>query len=71
MTRSEFEHVLRAAAAISQEQSFVVVGSQAVLLSFPDAPAELLVRIGQLDSGRYPVTNIADWARRRAMETHP
>ncbi|MGH6638781.1 MAG: DUF6036 family nucleotidyltransferase [Polaromonas sp.] len=43
MKRSEFEHVLRAAAAISQEQSFVVVGSQAVLLSFPDAPAELLV----------------------------
>ncbi len=43
MKRSELEHVLRAAAAISQEQSFVVVGSQAVLLPFPDAPAELLV----------------------------
>jgi hypothetical protein len=43
MKRTELEHVLRAAAAISQEQSFVVVGSQAVLLPFPDAPAELLV----------------------------
>ncbi len=43
MKRAELEHVLRAAAAISQEQSFVVVGSQAVLLPFPDAPAELLV----------------------------
>lgn len=43
MNRSEVEHVLRAAAAISQEQSFVVVGSQAVLLGHPDAPPELLV----------------------------
>jgi len=31
MQRSEAEHVLRAAAAIAQEQSFVVVGSQALL----------------------------------------
>lgn len=43
MNRAELEHVLRAAAAISQEQSFVVVGSQAVLLALADAPAELLV----------------------------
>ncbi|HSV53549.1 MAG TPA: DUF6036 family nucleotidyltransferase [Burkholderiaceae bacterium] len=43
MKRSELEHVLRAAAAIAQEQSFVVVGSQAVLLAFPMAPEELLV----------------------------
>lgn len=43
MNRSEVEHVLRAAAAIAQEQSFVVVGSQAILLLFPHAPAELLV----------------------------
>ena len=43
MKRSEVEHVLRAAAAITQETSFVVVGSQAILLPFPYAPAELLV----------------------------
>lgn len=43
MKREQLEHVLRAAAAIAQEQSFVVVGSQAVLLGYPDAPAELLV----------------------------
>lgn len=43
MKRSEIEHVLRAAAAIAQEQSFVVVGSQAILLPYPDAPPELLV----------------------------
>lgn len=43
MKRSQVEHVLRAAAAIAQEQSFVVVGSQAILLPFPHAPAELVV----------------------------
>lgn len=42
MKRSEVEHVLRAAAAIAQETSFVVVGSQAILMTFPHAPAELL-----------------------------
>jgi hypothetical protein len=43
MRRSEAEHVLRAAAAIAQEQSFVIVGSQAVLFLLPDAPQALLV----------------------------
>lgn len=41
MKRSEVEHVLRAAAAIAQENSFFVVGSQAILLHFPFAPEEL------------------------------
>lgn len=43
MLREQLEHVLRAAAAIALEKSFVVVGSQAVLLAFPNAPAELLL----------------------------
>lgn len=43
MKREQLEHVLRASAAIAQEQSFVVIGSQAVLLPFPDAPMELLL----------------------------
>lgn len=43
MKRTELEHVLRAAAAIVQERSFVVVGSQAILMAFPHAPEELLV----------------------------
>jgi len=43
MKRTQAEHVLRAAAAIAQEQSFVVVGSQAILFQFPHAPDELLV----------------------------
>lgn len=43
MRRSELEHVIRASAAITGDKAFVVVGSQAVLLPYPDAPAELLL----------------------------
>lgn len=41
MTREEFEHVIRAAAAVVDDE-IVVVGSQAVLGQFPDAPSTLL-----------------------------
>jgi hypothetical protein len=43
VNREELEHVLRASAAITNQHSFVVIGSQAVLLKFPLAPEELLV----------------------------
>lgn len=43
MRRDEVEHVLRAAAAISKETSFVLVGSQAVVLLLDAPPNELLV----------------------------
>lgn len=43
MNREQLEHVLRASAAIVNETSFVVIGSQAVLLPFPNAPSALLV----------------------------
>lgn len=36
-------HLIRAATAISSETEFVVIGSQSILGSWPDAPAELLV----------------------------
>lgn len=42
MTREEFEHVIRAAAMIVDDE-LVVVGSQAILARFPDAPADLRV----------------------------
>lgn len=45
MNRAALEHILRAAAAIADEREIVVVGSQAVLGQFPEAPAELLVSI--------------------------
>ena len=41
MTFDELVHVLRAAADIADETSFVVVGSQAVLLDFPNAHPDL------------------------------
>ena len=43
MTRAELEHVIRAAEMIADDNDVVVIGSQAVLGQFPDAPAELLV----------------------------
>ena len=45
MTRAALEHLLRAAAAITDERDFVVIGSQAVLGQFPQAPEALLVSI--------------------------
>ena len=45
MDRSALEHVLRAASAISNEREFVVIGSQAVLGQFPNAPDALRVSI--------------------------
>jgi hypothetical protein len=45
MNRPALEHILRAAAAVSGERELVVIGSQAVLGQFPDAPTALLVSI--------------------------
>jgi hypothetical protein len=42
MTRKELEHVIRAAATIADDDEIVVIGSQAVLGQFPNAPADLL-----------------------------
>lgn len=42
MTRDELEHLIRAAADAVGEDEFIIVGSQAVLGSFPDAPSRLL-----------------------------
>jgi len=41
MQRSQLEHVIRAASAITGATEIVVIGSQAVLGQFPDAPADL------------------------------
>jgi hypothetical protein len=40
--RAELEHVLRAAATVAEDNEIVVVGSQAILGQFPDAPGTLL-----------------------------
>jgi len=43
MTRSQLEHIIRAAGTIANAEDLVIIGSQAVLGQFPTAPAELLV----------------------------
>jgi len=43
VTRAQLEHVIRAAATIAADPDIVVIGSQAILGQFPDAPSELLV----------------------------
>ncbi len=43
MRRAQLEHVVRAAADVAKEQHIVIVGSQAILGQFPDAPESMLV----------------------------
>jgi hypothetical protein len=43
MQRSELEHLIRAASAISNEYELVIVGSQSILGAVPSAPPELTV----------------------------
>ena len=43
MHRSHLEHIVRAAAAVSGATEIIVIGSQALLAQFPDAPPDLLV----------------------------
>ncbi len=42
MRRADLEHVIRAAAEVAGDTEIVIVGSQAILGTFPDAPAQLL-----------------------------
>ena len=42
MQRPQLEHIIRAAAGITGATEIVVIGSQAVLGQFPNAPADLL-----------------------------
>lgn len=51
MRRSDFDHVLAAAAEVSKEDELVVIGSQAILGSHPDAPESLLA---SLEADVYP-----------------
>ena len=43
MTRTELEHIIRAVAAITNEKELIVIGSQAILGQYPDAPKKLLI----------------------------
>jgi hypothetical protein len=56
MNAEQLRHVLRAAAANTGERVFIVVGSQAILGSFPDAPRSLRKSV---ESDTYPRDNPA------------
>lgn len=43
MKRAALEHIIRASATIADDDEIIIVGSQAVLGQFPDAPAEMLI----------------------------
>ena len=43
MRRDELEHIIRAAADVTGYQDLIVIGSQAILGQYPNAPRELLI----------------------------
>ncbi len=42
MQRSELEHIIRASGDIAKDDEVIIIGSQAILGQFPDAPKRLL-----------------------------
>lgn len=52
MTREELEHLIRAAAEVTGEYEFVVIGSQSILGPIPNPPAELTM---SMEADIYPM----------------
>ena len=52
MRRSELEHIIRAAAAITNEYELVIIGSQSILGAVPDPPATL---VESMEADIYPL----------------
>ena len=52
MTREQLEHLIRAAADIANTDEIVVIGSQAILGQFPDAPASMRI---SMEADVYPL----------------
>jgi hypothetical protein len=52
MTREQLEHVIRAAADIAKCDEIVVIGSQAILGQFPDAPPSMRI---SMEADVYPL----------------
>jgi hypothetical protein len=51
MQRSELEHLIRASGEIAEDDEIIIIGSQAILGQFPDAPARLLM---SMEADLYP-----------------
>ncbi len=58
MNRAQLEHIIRAAAAVSDDDELIIIGSQSVLGQFPDAPAALCVSI---EADVYPKNHPERW----------
>jgi hypothetical protein len=58
MTREQLEHLIRAASTITEDDELVIIGSQAILGQFPNAPASLLVSI---EADIYPLHHPQRW----------
>jgi hypothetical protein len=56
--RAHLEHIIRAASTIADDDEIIVVGSQAVLGQFPNAPADLLVSV---EADVYPKNRPERW----------
>ena len=51
MRRSELEHIIRASGEVSGDDEIIIIGSQAILGQFPDAPVRLL---SSMEADVYP-----------------
>jgi len=58
VTREQLEHIIRASGSITGEQRLIIIGSQAILGSFPDAPETLLV---SMEADAFPETAPGKW----------
>ena len=63
MKRSDLEHIIRAAGSIADCERLIVIGSQAILGSFPQAPAELTM---SEEADTYPLDAPEKAARQQA-----
>jgi len=52
MNRKQLEHILRAGSSLTGYHDLIVIGSQAILGSFPDAPPDLLT---SMEADVYPL----------------
>ena len=51
MQRSELEHLIRASGEIAGDDEIIIIGSQAILGQFPNAPVRLLM---SMEADIYP-----------------
>jgi hypothetical protein len=66
MTRIELEHLIRAAAGIANDNDIVVIGSQAILGQFPEAPESMRI---STEADLYPLHHPERADRRQYRRT--